>query len=182
MNLYNDQQGEWKDIPGFEGYYQASTSGQIRSLRRAITQKGPKKSYTRIMQGKTLQPRKQNSNYYVVWLSVGSKKFPELVHRLVAKTFIPNIDNKPCINHKNGIKTDNRIDNLEWCDYSDNIKHSHKIIGRKKNSKPILCIELNQKFQSIQEASTALSLSRCAISHALNGRSKTAGGFTWKTM
>jgi hypothetical protein len=187
MNLYNDhfQENEmntqeiWKDIPGFEEHYQASSYGRIRSKQRKITQKGHKNFYTRTMNGKILQPREQNSNYHLVWLSVGSKKFPELVHRLVAKTFILNADNKSCVNHKNGKKTDNRIKNLEWCSYSENIKHAHKIIERKKVSKHILCVELNQVFQSIIGAAQILEINRCAISHALNGRSKTAGGFTW---
>lgn len=180
MELYHDKQEIWKDISGYEGRYQASTHGRIRSVSRKVTQKGHKCYFTRILKGKILNPRLQNSNYYVVWLSKNGEVSAQLVHRLVAQTFIPNIDNKPCINHKNGNKTDNRIKNLEWCSYSENIKHSHKIDGRKEISKPVKCIEINKEFSSIINASREIGINRCSISHALNGRAKTAGGYTWK--
>lgn len=181
MELYRDHLNEtWKDIPGYEGYYQASNRGNIRSLHREIAQKSHKHYYVRTMKGKIIQPRLQNSNYYIVWLSMYGKRHPILVHRLVAETFIENPDNSPCINHKNGVKTDNRIENLEWCSYSENIKHSHCIPGRKEISKPVICIELNQKFKSQAEASNVLRINRGSISHALSGLTKTAGGYTWK--
>jgi hypothetical protein len=180
-NCQNENQEEiWMNIPGYEGYYQASNFGRIRSLQRKITQKSHKNYYMRFFKGKILQPRKQNSNYYLVWLSKDGVPSAQLVHRLVALTFIPAVTNKPCINHKNGIKTDNRIENLEWCSYSENIAHSHTIIGRKKTSKPIICIELNKIYQSRIEASKEIGIGKGAISHALNGRNKTAGGYTWK--
>ena len=188
MELYHDHfQSEaveikevWNDIPEYERYYQASNCGRIRSLQREVIQKGHRNCYKRILKGKILCPRLQNSNYYIVWLSKDGKINPKLVHRLIAQTFILNIDNKPCINHKNGNKADNRIENLEWCSYSENIKHSHNIIGRKEITKPIICIELNRKYKSQTEASQKLGISRGSISHALNGMSKTAGGLTWK--
>ncbi len=180
MELYRDTSEMWRDISGYEGQYQASTYGRIRSLPRQITQKGHKCYFTRTMKGKILQPRKQNANYYIVWLSNRKVQQALLVHRLVAETFIPNPENKPQVNHINGIKTDNRIDNLEWCSCSENIKHSHKIGGRKEVSKPIICIEPNRKFPSIISASREMNINSCSISHALNGRAKTAGGYTWK--
>lgn len=181
MNLYHDQAETWKDIPGFEGYYQASTHGHIRSSKREITQKGPKGDYTRIMKGKIIRPRKQNSNYYIVWLSVRGRIFAELVHRLVAKTFILNPDGKPCINHKNGNKEDNHIDNLEWCDYSENIKHSHEVLGIKGTIRPIFCVELNRKFKTQADAARELGLNKSALSNALRTSAR-VGGYTWKYM
>lgn len=170
----------WRDILGYEGYYQASSLGHVRSSTREITQKGHKSCYTRIMNGKTICPRKQNSNYDLVWLSKDGEVHPQLVHRLVAQTFIINSDNKPCVNHINGNKSDNRVDNLEWCYYSENIKHSHNIAGRKRTAKFIVCVELNRTFQGITDAASKLNINRCSISHALNGKSKSAGGFKWR--
>lgn len=172
----------WKDIPRYEGYYQASSYGYIRSLPREVTQKGHKNTYIRSFKGKILCSRLQNSDYYIVWLSKDGKVYPQLVHRLVAQAFILNTENKPCVNHKNGNKSDNRIENLEWCDYGENIKHAHTIIGRKKITKSVICIELNQEFQSQTEASRKLGINRGSISHALTGISKTAGGLTWRYM
>lgn len=184
MELYHDQTKKadeaWMDIPEYVGYYQASNYGRIRSVAREISQKGHKNNYKRILKGKILRPRLQNSNYYIVWLSKDGEIKAQLIHRLVAQTFISNINNEPCINHKNGNKADNRIENLEWCNYSENIKHSYTILERKKISKPVICIELNQEFPSIINASYETKINRHSISHALNGYSKTAGGFTWK--
>jgi hypothetical protein len=172
----------WKDIPNFEKYYQASDYGRIRSLPRTVTQMGHKSNYTRILNGKVLHPRLQNANYYVVWLSKEGEIYPQLVHRLIAKAFISNTKNEPCVNHKNGNKIDNQIGNLEWCSYSENIEHSHNIAGRKKTTKPIICVDLNREFKSQTDAAQELNISRCSISHALNKKSKTAGGFIWKFM
>ena len=179
-NMQTYENEIWKDIPGYEGYYQASNNGRIRSLPRKIRQMKSKTYYVRNFKGKILRSRLQNSNYHVVWLSKEGKISVQLIHRLVAQTFMPNIGNKPCINHKNGNKSDNRADNLEWCDYSYNIKHSHRIMGRKKTTKPIICVELNREYKSQTEASEELGIKRACISHALNGRSKTAGGYAWR--
>src|SRR5574344_1020198 len=105
MQLYNEK---WKDIPGYKGFYQASDFGRIRSLDREIEQIGNGgKTYKRKMKGKIIKQRLQNSDYNIVWLSICGEIKPLLVHRLIAITFIDNNKNKPCINHKNGNKSDN---------------------------------------------------------------------------
>lgn len=113
----------WKDIPGYEGLYQCSNFGRIKSLSRWLRCKnGFRKSKEKIM-----NICKDKIGYCYLDLGKRNKK---LVHRLVAITFIDNTENKPCVNHKNGIKFDNMACNLEWVTYSENEKHSYSVLGK----------------------------------------------------
>lgn len=85
---------------------------------------------TNNLTGRILKQDK-STGYGTVVLSFNNEKKRFLVHRLVAFKFIPNEQNKPCVNHINGIKDDNRVENLEWCTYSENEQHSHKVLGKK---------------------------------------------------
>ncbi len=110
----------WKDIDCLK-YYQVSNIGRIRSLNRFLTNDlGIIKNY----KGQILKTSINRLGYCVVNIT-GNKKF-FIVHRLVARAFIPNPENKPDINHKNCIKNDNRVENLEWATESENILHGIK--------------------------------------------------------
>lgn len=113
----------WKDIPNFEGYYQASTKGRIRSVKRTVKHKDGKVT---VFKGRVLKSSLNKKGYPMVYLSKDCKKFTRAVHRFIALTFIQNPYKYDQVNHINGIKEDNRIENLEWCNNQQNCAHAHK--------------------------------------------------------
>ena len=114
---------EWRDVVGYEGLYQVSNLGRVKSLSRRIVYKdGREYNYP----SKVLKNQKISTGYIGVMLYGvdGNKQY--FVHRLVAETFIPNPNNLSDVNHKDGCKTNNILSNLEWCSHSDNQKHAYK--------------------------------------------------------
>ena len=143
----------WKDIPGFEGAYQASTLGRIRSLDRTITRGASKRRgpYEAKLKGRIIKPVLRKDGYVVVPL--GESLPCNRVHQLIAGTFIPNPENKPMINHKNGDREDNSVNNLEWCTNQENQIHARDILKREFGvGKPVKCIETGQVFSSAVKA------------------------------
>ena len=122
---------EWKEIKGYEGYYEVSTKGKIRSVNRII-KKGDVFISRKSQEMKTFLTR----GYERVSLNKEGIRRKFLVHRLVAETFIPNPDNKKEVNHKDGDKSNNSIDNLEWVTKLENMRHAenNKLIKRNKGS------------------------------------------------
>ncbi|MGP1351652.1 MAG: NUMOD4 domain-containing protein [Hoylesella marshii] len=165
----------WKTIPEFEDY-EASNFGRIRSIDR---KRPVKNGHTCIHKGKVIKARKQNGGYLVVWLRKNGKTYAKTVHRLIALTFIPPKSDKE-VNHKDGDKTNNTIANLEWLTKSENIKHSYRQLGRKRNAQRILCVETGEIYASIKDAANKINITHSDIDHVLSGRSKSAGGYTWK--
>ena len=159
----------WKPIDGYESY-SVSSLGRIKStkqwhgtseriLRCGISKKG----------------------YSIVALCNNGKSKSFTVHRLVAKAFIPNPNNYDQINHINENKTDNRMENLEWCDGKYNMNYGTRTAKQiAKRSKPVMCIESNTIFKSSADAARKLNLNQGNIHNCCTGRNKTCGGFHWK--
>ncbi len=113
---------EWKSVPGYEEEYQISNTGLIKSLARVVKSNSTNHWYTK--SEKLLKPEIMNSGYYRVQLLKNGIINRFLVHRLVAKVFIPNPLDKPEVNHKDGNKLNNHVENLEWVTISENKKHA----------------------------------------------------------
>lgn len=116
----------WKDIKGYEDLYQISNLGNVKSLYRIINYTFNGKPKKRKIYEKILKKSVNRFGYEYVCLSREYKTHKVKVHRLVAEAFIPNVNNKPQVNHINGVKTDNRVENLEWCNNSENMQHAVK--------------------------------------------------------
>ena len=108
---------EWKSIPGYEGLYEVSSYGRVRSVDRYDNRNCFRK-------GKVLSPGIRLDGYLIINLCCNGKYKTISVHRLVALTFLPNPDNLPCVNHKDEDKTNNRVDNLEWCTQQYNLNYN----------------------------------------------------------
>lgn len=132
--------------------------------------------------GKKLKQEKTNTGYLRVSLSNDTVKHQrKSVHRLVAETFIPNPNNLPQINHLNKNKTDNRIDNLEWCTPIDNLNYSN-VIDKASVAKftKVKCVNTGQIYNSVKEAADSLGLHHSNIVACCNGRRSHCGGMKWE--
>lgn len=146
----------WKDIEGYEGLYQISSIGRVKVMPRSF--------YSKANQIFTVNEkfRRMNSDkdgYHAVVLTKDKKIKGFRVHRLMATAFLPNPENRPVVNHKNGIKYDNRIENLEWATHSENVLHSYAtglqeaVRGDKHPcSMPVLNTETGIYYESVDEA------------------------------
>ena len=178
----------WKDIKDFEGLYQISNLGRIKSMQRYVKNKSSK----RVVKEKMLKNQINNKGYYSVILRKNGKTFTKTVHRLIAIAFIENKNNYPCINHKDGNKLNDKLDNLEWCSYKHNIREAYRLglnkytnlINFKNLPKKVLQFDKNgnfiKEFDSIREASKIADVCYNSISLNCRGKQKYAGDYTWK--
>lgn len=118
----------WKDILGFEGMYQISNKGNVKSLERTTT-------HNRRLSEKLLKTRQDKNGYYIVTIYKNKRRYDFKVHRLVALMFIPNPKNLPLVNHKDENPANNNVDNLEWCSYSYNVNYGSRNAKASKKMK-----------------------------------------------
>jgi hypothetical protein len=169
----------WKDIKGFEGFYQVSNFGRIRGIDRAIRYRHGRE---RIWKGKIKKPTVTQKGYLKVNLFNGEKNVTREVQRIVAETFIENPLNKEQVNHIDGNKTNNNVENLEWVTPKENTFHSIYVLGN--NLKKVSQYDLDGKyirtFKSIKDAGEATGTPRCSISNVVHGRRHKAGNYLWR--
>ncbi len=166
----------WKDIDGTSGRYQVSNLGNVRA-------------FTRFRNGELLKFGKYSNGYLFVHFAKDTDKKGErhsyLIHRLVAQAFIPNPENLPQVNHKDEDKTNNKVENLEWCThiYNQNYGTKNQRIGEKNklsHGKLVYCVELDRVFRSAMEAARFVGRNGTNISAVCRGKEKTCAGYHWE--
>lgn len=176
----------WKDIEGYEGLYQVSNLGRVRSLLR-INRCFDK---TYIRKGKVLKGMSDKDGYSYVLLSKEGVQRKFLIHRLVAKHFILNPQNFPQVNHKNEVVNDNRLENLEWCDcvynirYGTGVKRRAELQTNKHGAKVVLQFTLDgefiREFPSTMEIVRVYGFRQSHINECCLGKAKSSYGYVWK--
>lgn len=166
---------EWREVLGYEGLYEVSNIGRIRTTK-----------------GVAKKPGIGSNGYYRVSLSKNGVKIWHSVHRLVAIAFLPNPENKPCVNHIDNDRLNPIVNNLEWCTYQENTDHAvkigvHGMIGRfgADHNRSIAIESFNLKtgqsliFGSGREAARKLGLHQACVTACVKGKLQTTGGFTF---
>ena len=185
----------WRPVKGYEGLYEVSNLGRVKSVERTVFYKDGR---TYMHKGQIMTGSDNGKGYRVVSLRTGNKRTDKLIHRLVAEAFIPNPDNKKEIDHINTDKTDNRVENLKWCTRKENCNNPltiEKYCRRKltpnrvkklkeKNSKPIVQLTKQGKaiffYLSACEAEIRTNVQQTAICSCSLGKRKSAGGgYRW---
>ena len=177
----------WKDIEGYEGFYEISNKGRVKSLGRNKINNGSPQYLPERMK-KLSNKIKKTTIYKIVRLHKNSKVTNYFVHRLVAFAFIPNPNNYSIINHKDECGYNNISDNLEWCTAKYNTNYGSGISRRiaairendNFNNQKILCISTNKEFNSLTEAAKEYGIDMTGISRCCKGVTNTCGGYKWE--
>lgn len=172
----------WRDIKGYEGLYQVSNLGRVKSLERVVIYKDGRR---KVVKETIVKPRQTKHKYLQVCLYKNSKGLNHYIHRLVAEVFKPNPHNYPTVDHINRIRTDNRVDNLRWAPWILQAKNSSaKDVNAKRCSIPVKQYTLDMVFVAIyssaREAERQTSIWHGNIIACCKHKIKSAGGYIWK--
>lgn len=188
----------WKAVVGYEGYYEISNLGNVRSHERIITCQVRTRSGKVIIRNenkkaKNLKVCVGSHGYYTANFQVNKIHVAVNIHRLIAEAFIPNPEGKLTVNHKDGVKTNIAISNLEWATHSENTNHAFKTglqkptcISGADNSKSKPVIQTNEagnvlnRFVNAREAERKTNITNTNICCCCLGKRKSAGGYVWK--
>lgn len=176
---------EWRPVVGYEGYYIVNEIGDVWSVDRMVDSKKGDTKYQRFVKGRELKHNDSVWGYHDVVLNMNGLSKHRFVHRIVAEAFIDNPEGYSIVNHKDGDKTNNKVDNLEWCDASYNAKHSFDSPGRTEENhrksnlytfKPTCAENVHTgeilEFDSIRACARYFNVSKCLIQNRLSGATK----------
>jgi len=178
------EQEEWRDIKGYEGRYQVSSLGLIKSISRLVEYVA---GYTKSVKGRTMKLCVANNGYLQIALNRDNTEKNYTVHRIVAQTFIPNPDNLPCVLHNDDDPTNNCVSNLRWGTQQDNIddrtKRGRTSVGESRPCSKLTereVLEIRQLFSSTQGSS--LSDRKVGKRYGVTGATihKVRLGISWK--
>ena len=152
----------WKDVIGYEGIYAISNFGNVKSLDRKIYNSVYKKGYA-YTKGKYMYKNKDKDGYLTVGFFKDKKMKTFKIHRLVAIHFLEPNNYKTIVNHKNGIKSDNRVENLEWCTNSENLKHAYDTLGIVNKVRKLSEDDVNYIIQNFKHGVNQFDRGTCHI-------------------
>lgn len=166
----------WRDVRGYEGVYQVSNLGNVRSLDRTVTYRDGRIAHFKGIQRRPV--RKQDGYLHVMFSNGTGTEKSITIHRLVALAFVPNPDGLPEVNHKDEDKENNRADNLEWCDRLQNCRHGTRGLRiSRANNKPIVLTNGEERivFNSQKQAAAQLGVKSQSIGYAMAHGTKCRG-------
>lgn len=170
---------EWRDIPEFEGRYQVSDAGRMKVMGRRVNKNHPER--VQLRPDKIAPQYNDKNGYKLSHVNDHGRMLMVRVHRKIAEAFIPNPENKPYINHKNGVCWDNRVENLEWVTGKEHYRHTY-LTRPPARSRPVVQLKDGRVVGGYSSGAEAQrqGFNRTCINSCLYGQRKSHRGFQWR--